>query len=82
MSEPIHGHEILNTILSASPPLSRQALAQTVAEQFGAEATFYTCSEANMTLDQLLEFLLTRGKVVEQDGALQAIPEQMCDHEA
>ncbi len=76
----IHGHEVLRLIAAARPPLTRDDLRRQVAERFGSDARFHTCSGENLTLDELLEFLHHRGKVVEQGGFLRTDIGLMCDH--
>jgi probable metal-binding protein len=81
MSESIHGHEVMEMILAANPPLSRGQLEQVVKDRFGDAPRFHTCSAHNMTLDELLEFLHVRGKVVEAKGVLGTSRSQICGHD-
>ena len=81
MSESIHGHEVMEMILLADPPLSREDLEREVTSRFGEAPRFHTCSAQNMTLDELLQFLGGRGKVVEIDGVLGTSRGQICEHE-
>jgi probable metal-binding protein len=80
MHQSIHGHEIMEIILAAGLPHSRQTLGQAVAESYGGNPRFHTCSAQDMTLDDLLAFLISRGKVIEVDGFFQTAREQICDH--
>ncbi len=80
MSQSIHGHEIMRMIHEADPPLSREALQQAVTEQFGADAQFHACAGGGMSLDGILQFLASRGKVVETEGQLRTDIGQMCNH--
>ncbi|HEY3321984.1 MAG TPA: YecH family metal-binding protein [Planctomycetota bacterium] len=73
----IHGHNILR-LVHKSGALSRTALRGEVERQFGKEARFCTCSTENMTIDELVGFLLERGKLIETGGKLQADISQMC----
>ena len=77
-TENIHGHEILRLVSQTHPPLTRVALLQAAENRFGVAARFCTCSAADMTLPELLEFLLSRGKLVERDGCLYADLDRMC----
>ena len=81
MAESIHGHEVMEMILTAETPYSRAALQQAVANRFGEAARFHTCSAQEMTLDELLIFLGRRGKVVEVDGVLETSRGEICNHE-
>jgi len=81
MAESIHGHEVMEMILAAEAPLTRDELEETVRMRFGEAARFHTCSATNMTLDELLKFLDGRGKVLEVDGALETSRGQICNHD-
>jgi probable metal-binding protein len=77
----IHGHEVLRLLHEANPPLSRVELAVLADRHWGAEARFCTCSAFNMTLAELVGFLMSRGKVVEKNGKLCVDMSQVCGHD-
>jgi probable metal-binding protein len=81
MAESIHGHEVMEMILAADAPLSRGELEEAVAARFGEAARFHTCSAESMTLDELLQFLNGRGKVLEVNGFLETSRGQICSHD-
>lgn len=81
MAESIHGHEVIEMILAAEKPFSRNELQEAVRVRFGETARFHTCSARDMTVDELLSFLGGRGKVLEVDGLLEMREGQICDHE-
>lgn len=76
----IHGHDVIHLIHDAGGTLTRATLAQEVRQQFGPEARFHTCSAGGMSLDDLLAFLISRGKVVERDGKLAVQMAEVCGH--
>ena len=78
MTNNVHGHEILEMIHRAEPAMTRAGVAAEVGRRWGKEARFYTCSAEGMTLDELLAFLLERGKVVEQAGWLATDMSKLC----
>jgi len=80
MSESIHGHEVMEMILTAEPPYSKDELREMVKSRFGDAPRFHTCSAQDMTLDELILFLAGKGKVVEVDGVLGTSRGQICDH--
>lgn len=53
-----------------------------IAERFGPEARFHTCSASNLTAGDLIRFLEGRGKFSPTtDGALSVDPRKICNHE-
>ena len=81
MPQNVHGHEIMHLINNASDGMTIDELRGAVAEQFGSDATFHACAGGNWTLDELLQFLGSRGKVVQHpDGRLRTDIGLMCDH--
>jgi probable metal-binding protein len=80
-ADTIHGHEVIHLIHNSSPALTRAGLGEEIQARFGPETRFHTCSAGGMTLDQLLQFLMSRGKIVEQDGRLHAVADKLCQAE-
>ncbi len=74
----VHGHEILKLIHNAARPFTRETLRQAAGSRFGKDARYCTCSADNLTLDNLVNFLLERGKLVEEQGEIRADISQMC----
>ena len=81
MKTSVHGHEVIEMVMSASPPLSREALVKAVEERFGADACFHTCMSEELNLDGLLRFLTERGKIMEVDGVLRTADGLQCGAE-
>lgn len=79
-TQEIHGHEILHLVADAQPPFTRQTLRQEAATRFGEAARYCTCSAFGMTLDELLAFLMARGKIVEHSGHLVTDVSKICNH--
>jgi probable metal-binding protein len=75
----IHGHEVIRIIHEAPRPLRPQELTRLVQERFGPDARFHTCAASGLSLQQLLEFLMARGKVVQRDGGLATDMSRVCD---
>jgi probable metal-binding protein len=74
----VHGHDVIHLIGDAHPPFTRQTLAAEVSRRFGPAVRFHTCSAGGMTLDELLAFLVARGRVVESDGQLRPDMSKVC----
>ncbi len=79
-TENIHGHEVLRLVHEAAIPPTRAEIETELTRRYGAEARFCTCSAADMTRDELLGFLLSRGKLVEHQGRLATDPSRICNH--
>jgi probable metal-binding protein len=82
-SNSIHGHDVIHLVhqaAQAASPFTRQTLAAEISRRFGDGVRFHTCSAEGMTLDQLLAFLLMRGKVVERAGVLTVNIAEVCGH--
>ncbi|GAL05680.1 YecH family metal-binding protein [Photobacterium aphoticum] len=76
----VHAHNVLNMLLAAETPYTRESLTQAVVAEYGEDVRFHTCSQEGLTLDALLTFLLSRRKVVQDGDTLQANPDRMCNH--
>jgi probable metal-binding protein len=76
--ESIHGHEVLRMVMTAQPPVGCEALRSEIAARYGNDARFHTCSTDDLSIDELLAFLLARGKLSIVDGGLVACREEIC----
>ncbi len=76
----IHGHEVLNMMLTSGKTYTRESLTQDILQKFGAEARFHTCSTQDLTAAQLVDFLESRGKFVPQASGFQTSPDLICKH--
>ena len=74
----VHGHQILHLVLNARPAMTRDQLTARVTRLYGPGAQFHTCSVSCLSLDQLVNFLLSRGKLVERDHLLFTDTSKMC----
>lgn len=74
----IHGHEVLHLLDAAEPRLTRATLAREASRLWGAEARFHTCSSAAMSLDELIDMLVRKGKVVDEAGVLSVNFARVC----
>jgi len=78
MPDSIHGHEIMRLMIEANPAYTRETLQQAVVQKYGEDVRFHACEGKDMTLDGLLEYLDSRGKLAEKDGQLGIETGQMC----
>ena len=80
MSEQIHGHEVMEMMLEDGKVYTKATLCAAIVERFGEEARFFTCSAANMTTEELVEFLDGRGKFIDEGEGFRTEPDRMCQH--
>lgn len=80
MNEPIHGHEVMEMMLASPHSYTKNSLCEAITIKFGEEARYYTCSQENMTAEDLVDFLESRGKFVETDTGFNTRPDKMCNH--
>ena len=80
MKQDIHDHTVLNILLESETPLSRTQLEEMIESEFGRDVCFHTCSQQELTLTALLEFLLSKKKVIELEAGLTANPDRICHH--
>jgi probable metal-binding protein len=76
----VHAHEVIDLIRQASPALTPEGVIRAVNERFGPAARFHTCSLQGMTVEQVVQFLLQRGKVVLHEGTLMVQEANVCRH--
>jgi len=62
-TEQIHGHEIMALVAKYPEGIATGTLTDKVAQEFGADARFFTCSAENLSLQELVTFLGERDKV-------------------
>ena len=81
-NDSIHGHEIMRLIAGAEGTgYSIEQLESDVAARYGPDSQFHACAGDSMTLGELLEFLKSRGKVIESPSGLQTDLGEMCSHD-
>ncbi|MGY3571020.1 YecH family metal-binding protein [Vibrio paucivorans] len=78
MSNEIHAHKVLNLLRENS--MTEAELRTAVAQQFGPEARFHTCSKQGFDLDALLVFFIQREKVIKQGEKWTLNAERVCNH--
>ncbi len=74
MSQSVHGHEVMEMMLAQGGQFTPASLKQAMAERFGAEARFHTCSASEMDAEALIDFLAARGKFIDSAEASRPAP--------
>lgn len=64
----IHGHEVLD-MMQGNSYQTTEELRKAIIAKFGTETRFYTCSAQDMTADELIDFLVSRGKFMPTDDS-------------
>ncbi len=70
----------MQMMIDSGKVYSKKDLVLDIIRKFGPQARFFTCSAQNMTADQLVTFLDSRGKFLAQDGGIKTSPDLMCNH--
>ncbi len=76
----VHAHDVIDLIQNASPALSLDGVVAEVNRRYGPAVRFHTCSASGMTIQEVLEFLATRRKIVLEDGRLLVNSANVCKH--
>lgn len=78
--EEIHGHEVMQFMISSQQAFSRESLEAALVDKFGAEARFHTCSADRLDATGIIQFLEERGKFHPVDGGFTTDPSKICNH--
>lgn len=76
----IHAHEVMRMMLETDAGFSRESLAAAITGRFGADARFYACSRAGMSIGEVIDFLEVRGKFVVRADGFNTAPDRICTH--
>ena len=76
----VHAHEIMHMMLEQEEGFSRDSLADAIVERFGPEARFYSCSQSGMDVQEVIEFLESRGKFIPLAGGFNTARDKICNH--
>ena len=76
----IHGHEVMKMMLASGKAYTKDTLVKDIVSTFGNDTRFYTCSAENMTAEELVSFLDSKGKFLRQKGGFQTSADKMCNH--
>lgn len=76
----IHGHEVLQMILSSKTAFTKTSLIDAIHKQFGNDSRFHTCSAENMTATELVDFLERKGKFIPAEDGFTTSENKICHH--
>ena len=80
-TEQVHGHEILDLVAAHPKGISAENLTQLANEKFGPDVRFFTCSTEDMSLPDLLAFLLERDKIQRNEDLIVSGGSPACNHD-
>lgn len=80
MTQQIHGHDVMDRMIASQRLFTHESLLAFIAQEFGAEARFHTCSAAGMTAEELIHFLAARGKFAGTEAGFTINLQQVCQH--
>ncbi len=80
MNPSVHGHDVMHMMLELGGQFTRESLKAAIDTRFGSDARFHTCSAADMTAEQLIDFLQEKGKFVATDAGFNTREEHICQH--
>ena len=75
-----HAHEVMHLMLELDTDFSRESLGQAIIERFGADAKFHSCSQAGMGVNEVIDFLESRGKFVARADGFNTAQDKICNH--
>ncbi|MFT7682040.1 MAG: putative metal-binding protein [Moritella dasanensis] len=79
MSESVHGREVV-ALLTAQPAGINESVLLALIEQTFPVGLFHTCKVKGMDKNQILANMMTKGRIVEQNGILTAQTSCGCKH--
>ncbi|MEJ6123817.1 YecH family protein [Vibrio sp. 2-Bac 85] len=78
MNQSIHGHQVMEMMAKSEQTYTKQALKAEIATSFGENARFHTCMGSDLSADQLIEFLASKGKFIESVEGVKMPEEHLC----
>jgi probable metal-binding protein len=76
----IHGHEVLQMMITSKEDYTKSSLISAIEQKFGANARFHTCSQSEMTAAELVNFLEKKGKFIASDSGFTTHENKICKH--
>ncbi len=76
----IHGHQVMEKMLETGKVYTKETLLQDIENWFGKDVRFFTCFGRGLTPEELIDFLLSKGKFSQVEGGFKMEPSKTCDH--
>jgi probable metal-binding protein len=74
----VHGHEVMQMMAESGRSYTRAELIQAIHDKFGADVRFHTCSSEQLSPDELIDFLESRGKFTTSSAGVGMNPADLC----
>ena len=80
MKKSIHGHKVIEMMLKSNREYNLAELLEEIHLAFGTNAFFHTCSNSNMTAEELVSFLREKGKFIDTENGFKINRDLICHH--
>lgn len=81
MENVVHAHDVLHKVAECNDGIGLEELQTHLNEQYGQAVRFTNCADARFTIDELLLFLESRGKIfVDERGIARINAARVCNH--
>jgi probable metal-binding protein len=80
MHTQVHGHDVIDMMMTSPQPYTRESLVAAIIARFGADTRFHTCSAEGLTAAELVAFLESRGKFMPAGEGFAINPASVCQH--
>ncbi|MCH1931643.1 YecH family protein [Shewanella sp. A25] len=79
MSDSVHGHDVMALMVAQATPVLKVELLSKMSQTFGENARYHTCSAENLTAEELIIFLMGKGKLTETTEGI-SLAGMRCNH--
>ncbi|MDH0449194.1 MULTISPECIES: YecH family metal-binding protein [Shewanella] len=80
MSDSVHGHDVMALMVAQENPLLKPEFIALMAQTFGDNARYHTCSADNLKAEELISLLIRKGKMLESAQGLTLVAGRQCNH--
>lgn len=80
MENVIHAHDVLSMVAESNDGMMLEDLRAVLQTKYGPDVRFTNCADARFTVDELLLFLESRGKIYVDDGVARVNARNVCSH--
>ncbi|BAJ01553.1 YecH family metal-binding protein [Shewanella violacea] len=80
MCESVHGHRVMELMLTLDKAITKADLKVLMQEHFGGAARYHTCSASDMNADALIVLLEKKGKFIESTAGIKTAADRICSH--